>query len=553
MTACRHILLMVASAALLGAQPEQPRMSFEVTYVAADVIYINGGSDEGLTEGMELEISRLEPGQPLMAAQPVGSVRIQATAPSSAVCTILLNGGGIAKGDHAALSSGDAEQVAYLLTSQNSRKYAQIISFSDYTGEDPLKDELRAYIPKPPLAEINRVKGRISFQQSSLFDGTSGRASSQTGVSIRGEATRLGGTYWNFAGNWRGRISTRRGPETLTDLINRTYHVGFTYDSPYAKNTMGFGRLLLPWASSLNTIDGGYYGRKLGQSATAGAFAGSTPDPSAWNFDPNRQIVGVFSNFETGSFENVRYSGTFGVAHTRRNWRPERQFAFFENTVAVNRRFSVFHNAEVDNRSRGRFGSDTSGPVLSRSFLTVRAEANEYVTLDLSHNYFRGVPTFDDRLIGVGLVDQLLFQGVSGSIRVKLPARSSAYGQLGRSDRRGDESSSFNYLLGYTWGRLPWIHMRADFRTSSFSSSFGSGHYHSVSLSYDLREALRLEMQAGRQDFSGSLTQQNRAIFINSSLEWFFQEDYFLGTGITVYRGNIQDYSQVYFDLGYRF
>ena len=255
MTSWRYIFFLAMSCCSLRAQPEQPRMVFEVTYVGTDVIYINGGSDEGLEDGMELEISRLEPGQPLVASQSIGAVRIQATAPSSAVCTILLNRGGIARGDRAVLSAGDAEQVAYLRTSQNSRKYAQIISFSDYTGEDPLKDELRAYIPKPPLAEINRVKGRISFQQSSLFDGTSGRSSSQTGVSIRGEATRLGGTYWNFAGNWRGRISARRGPETLTDLINRTYHVGFTYDSPYSRNTMGFGRLLLPWASSLNTID----------------------------------------------------------------------------------------------------------------------------------------------------------------------------------------------------------------------------------------------------------------------------------------------------------
>lgn len=528
-------------------------MAFEVTYVAADAIYINGGSDEGIQEGMELDITRLLPGQALTSAQLVGSVRVQATAPSSAVCTILLDQGQMAKGDIANLSPGDAEQVAYLLTSQNSRHYPQIISFSDLTDQNPLEDELRAYVPRPPLAEINRLKGRISFQQSSLFDGTSGRSSSQTGVAIRADMTRLGGTYWNFRGNWRGRVSSRRGPETLTDLINRTYHIGFTFDSPYAKNTMGFGRLLLPWASSLNTIDGGYYGRRLKPSVTVGAFAGSTPDPSAWNFDPDRQIIGVFSSFEAGSFETVRYTGTVGAAHTRRSWRPERQFAFVENSVAVNRQFSVFHNAEVDNRSRGRFGSDTSGPVLSRSFLTVRAEASEYVTLDLSHNYFRGVPTFDDRLIGTGLVDQLLFQGVSGGIRVKLPGRSAAYAQLGRSDRQGDEIPSWNYLLGYTWGRLPWAHVRADFRTSRFSSSFGSGYYHSITLSRELSDALRLEVQAGQQDFTGALTRQNRARFVNSSIEWFFNRDYFFGSGITVYRGDVQNYSQLYLDVGYRF
>ena len=382
-----------------------------MTYVAADVIYIDGGGDEGLAEGMDLEVTRLEPGQPLMAADVVGSVRVQATSPQSAVCEVLVDFRGIEKGDLASLSLGDAENVAYLMTSKNARNYPQIISFTEMLEQNPLEDEQRAYVPRPTLAEVNRVRGRISMQHSSLFDDTTGTTSTQTGAAIRADMTRLGGTYWNFNGYWRGRANQRGGPETLTDLINRTYHIGFTYDSPYSRNKLGFGRLLLPWASSLNTLDGGYYGRALTRSTTVGVFAGTAPDPTAWNYDPDRQMIGVFSNFEKGSFDKARYTGTVGAAHTRRSWRPERQFAFFQNTLSVNRRFSVFHNAEVDHRSRGRFGSDSSGPVLSRNFLTVRAQANDYVTLDVSHNFFRGVPTFDDRLIGTGLIDELLFQG----------------------------------------------------------------------------------------------------------------------------------------------
>ena len=366
--------------------------------------------------------------------------------------------------------------------------------------------------------------------------------------------TRIGGTYWNFRGYWRGRLNSRnRGPQTLTDLVNRTSHIGAVYENPYSPNTMGFGRLLLPWASSLSTIDGGYFGRRLGKAATVGVFGGSTPDPTAWNYDPNRQILGVFSSFEAGDFDSVRYTGTVGAAHTRRSWRPERQFTFLENTVSVNRRFSLYHNAEADYRSRGRFGSETSGPVLSRSFLTLRAQASDVVTLDVSHSYFRGVPTFDDRLIGTGLVDQLLFQGLSGGLRIRLPRRSAVYGQLGRTDRRGDTAPSWNYMLGYTFGRVPWANVRADVRTSRFSSSFGEGRYHAFSLSREIAEVLRVEVQAGQQDFHGVLTNANRARFVNANLDWFLGAHYYLGFGLTAYRGNIQNYDQVFFDLGYRF
>ncbi|MEZ5363858.1 MAG: hypothetical protein R2748_16345 [Bryobacterales bacterium] len=341
--------LAMAAAAFGQSQPaRRARTQFEVTYVAADVLYLDGGSEEGLAEGMELDIKRLEPGQPLLSAKVIGNVRIIATAAQSAVCEVVSTTQAITKGDFAALSSVDAEKVSMLMTSEETRRYAQIISFSDLIdGLNPLEDEQRAYVPRPKLQEINRVRGRISMQQSSLFDHRTSSVSNQSGVSIRANVTRINGTYWNFGGNWRGRVNSRqRGPDnaTLTDLINRTYQIGLTYENPTSRNRMGFGRLILPWASSLATIDGGYYGRRLSPSTTVGAFAGSMPDPTAWNYDPNRQIAGVFSSFEKGRFDEVRYSGTVGML-CRRNWLAERQFAFVQNTVSLQRKLSVYHNA----------------------------------------------------------------------------------------------------------------------------------------------------------------------------------------------------------------
>ncbi|MBI1353680.1 MAG: hypothetical protein GC160_04985 [Acidobacteria bacterium] len=544
------------SSGVADAQPRTARTQFEVTYVAADVIYVDAGSEEGLAEGMELEVRRLEPGQPLMAAQTIASVKVIATSPQSAVCEVAGVVQPIVRGDFATLSSVDAEKVAMMMTSLNARQYAQVVEFSDFDGADPLEDEQREYVPRPPLHEINRTRGRISFQQSSLFDHVSGAAAHQAGLSLRTDVTRINGTYWNFGGNWRGRINSRNDGatnQTLTDLINRTYNVGLRYENPNSKNRIGVGRLLLPWASSLSTIDGGYYGRRLTKSTTVGAFGGTMPNPTAWNYDPNRQIAGVFSSFEKGSFEKVRYSGTLGAAHTRRSWRPERQFGFFQNTVSVQRRVSVYHNAEVDYRSQGRFGSMTSGPVLSRSYLTVRTQASDKVSFDVSHNYFRGVPTADTRLLGSGLLDDLLFQGLSAGMRVQLPERSAAYFQVGRSVRNSDTGASWNYMLGYTRGRLPWLGLRGDIRTSRFSSSFGSGRYHTLTLSRDLGDAFRFELQVGQQNFSGALTSQSRARFANGRVEWLFSRNYFVGLGLTGYRGQVQNYDQVFVDLGYRF
>ena len=152
-------------------------------------------------------------------------------------------------------------------------------------------------------------------------------------------------------------------------------------------------------------------------------------------------MAGVFTSVERGRYDRVRYVGTVGVAHTRRNWLAERQFAFLENGLFAGSHLSVYHSMEVDHQSKGRFESPTGGPVLTRSFLTVRAAATDWLSFDLSHNYFRTVPTFDTRLIGIGIADQLLFQGVTGGFRLGLPWR-----------------SALNGLLSYHCGQTPvWL------------------------------------------------------------------------------------------------
>ena len=135
----------------------------------------------------------------------------------------------------------------------------------------------------------------------------------------------------------------------------------------------GFGRLLVPWASSLSTIDGGYFGRKVGgeevrrlvslQAQRRIRLRGTMIRIGRW--------AACLSGWMSGSFETVRHTATVGVALSRHDWRPERQFLFLEDGLTVNRVFSVHYNLEADYQSRGRFVA--SNPVaVTRSFFTLR-------------------------------------------------------------------------------------------------------------------------------------------------------------------------------------
>ena len=58
------------------------------------------------------------------------------------------------------------------------------------------------------------------------------------------------------------------------------------------------------------------------------------------------------------------------------------------------------------------------------AFLRYVCSSTNRFSVDVNNNYFRGVPTFDERLIGTGLLDKMLFQGWSGGFRLELPVPS---------------------------------------------------------------------------------------------------------------------------------
>jgi hypothetical protein len=550
-----------------AAQPAQPvqvdatllpppalniQTDFKVKYVGQDAVYLIGGRAAGLTQGTKLTIKRRADSGAANDMVVVAELEVASVAATSAVCDVKSATGEIRAGDIAYLSELDAEALAQARAIGGQRKYPQVVTF---TEGDPLDEEAREEIPRPPLPEVNRARGRVGLDYSGISShGSVASSSSQIGGVLRADITRIGGTYWNMSGYWRGRLTSNSyaGQQTLQDLINRTYHLSVSYDNPKSNWVAGFGRLYLPWASSLDTIDGGYVGRKLGHGATAGMFAGSTPDPTSWDYNPDRRIAGLFVNFEGGSFDSVHYTSTSGVALSSLGWVLARPFIFFENGIFFKRYFSIYQSAQADD-PRPAPGVTRAGAGLSRSYTTLRFQPHKRISFDLNHNYFRDVPTFSVQLIGTGLVDKYLFQGLSAGVRVEPVRHISVYTDIGRSDRTGDQKTSINQLYGVAWDHIWKTGLRADLRASKFDSSFGSGSYRSLSLSRNFGDSLHWQIQAGRQTLASTYSAQGASRFINSSVDASFARHYFLQGDFTMQRGSVLDYDQWIFTFGYRF
>jgi hypothetical protein len=550
-----------APARTMIARSDDPnlRTVFKVKYVAEGVAYLEGGRAQGLAEGMKLEVEETNlparQGESASSADPrvVAELEVTAVAESSAVTDIHTPKRPVVAGDLAYLSSEDAAAMVQQRALSATRQYPAVISF---TEGDTLDEEERELVPRPPLPSVNRARGRIGFDSmETISHGLTSVTSTDIGIVFRGDITRIGGTFWNLSGYWRGRLTKQSAAsqQTLQSLINRTYHLNMTYDNPNSQLVAGFGRLYLPWAPSLDTIDGGYFGRRMGHGSTIGIFAGSTPDPSSWDYSPDRVIGGAFINFEGGGYDRFHYSATSGLGISMVKWAIDRPFIFFEDSVSYKRDIAVYESAQFDS-PRGNSVAPAPGPGLGRNFFTLRVNPHPRVEVDFNYNYFRDIPTFDPTLISVdpSLLSKFLFQGFSAGGRVEVAKQIWLSTNLGRSSRTGDTKASLNEMYGITFGRLPWIALRADAHYAKFDSSFGSGSYESVSLSRQLSERLRLEVLLGQQNFASTVTTANRARFLTGTVETVFGPHYYLQSSFTTNRGDLS-YDQFMFSLGYRF
>jgi hypothetical protein len=534
------------------------RTDFHVRYISGTDVYIDGGRDAGLAEGTKLVLKQ-DPTKPdkdpaNLAIEPgvIAKITVVSVASTSAVCQIDAKARDIVVGDILSLPNTEIEKLVERNTLGNTRKYPMVVTFSE---GDPLDEEVRDTIPRPPLPEVNQMRGRIGFDMSRISQpGQGASTSTQYGMVLRADFTRLFGTHWNLNGYWRGSLQSSSTPSlpTLQDTINRTYLMSLSYINPGSHWLAGIGRLYLPWASSLETIDGGYVGRQFSPKTVTGLFAGSTPDPTSWSYNPQGKIGGLFFNVHGGSFENFHYSSTGGVGVNLIGWAVNRPFVFTENDFSFKRYFSVYHSMQVD-KPTANPSTPAVGIGLGQSLLSLRIQVHPRVTLDLTDTYFRDVPTYDPTLVGTGLLDKYLFQGLNGGARIQFPKHITGYFSVGNSSDSSDPKSSLNTLFGVTMSNIWKTGLQADARYSKFDSAFAAGTYRSVSITRDLGERLRLNLQGGSYVYTSSLAANSSSFFVNLLFDTNLGSRYFFQSAFTAQRGGTMEYNQWTSTLGYRF
>jgi hypothetical protein len=524
--------------------------SFKVKYVAEGAAYLNGGRSSGVAEGMTLVVHESDLAQ-ADAPNPLGTVvaqlRVVSVAETSSVTEIHNVTRDVKPGDWAELSQADYARLGEI-------PVANAAVNNSAPGSLALAPPASTQIAQ--TTQDSRMLARVGLDYSGISSsGSTPGHSGSVGLSFQTDMTRIAGTHWNLQGYWRGRFTSNSQPDegTIDDYLDRSYIIQLFYDNPDSKWVAGIGRLYLPWAVSLDTIDGGYVGRKFGTGVTAGAFFGSTPNPATWNYRPDQQITGSFVNFEGGNHDNLHYTSTTAVAVNFLKWQLDRPYLFLENALSYGTHFAIYHSLIVDSPQGVSTDGITPGAGISRSYLTLQIQPLRWISFGFFHNYFRDVPTAATALVGTGMVDKLLYQGVNGTVRIEPMKWLSLYTTLGRSDKTGDTKHSWNQMYGFALKDMFGTGMRADVHYSKFDSSFARGIYRIVSLSRPMGSRLMWNLQLGSQSLNSMFTANQHSLFVDGSFDANLSAHTFLQSGYTIERGAQLNYNQWHLSLGYRF
>ena len=536
--------------------PAAMRTEFHVQYVNGNNAYIDGGRDAGLSEGTALVLkqdpTKTSAGNTAIELGIIAKLKVVAIASASAVCEVEASGRNVSPGDVLSLPDSEVSRMVEKDALGNTRQYPMVISFS---AGDPLDEEVRETVPRPPLPEVNQIRGRIGFDVSTIRElGQGASVSNSYGMVFRADFTRIFGTHWNLNGYWRGNLRQNSSAyqSSIQDLVNRTYLMSLSYVNPDSRWSAGIGRLYVPYANSLETIDGAYGGMQFSKHGMLGLFAGSTPDPTAWDYNPQRRIGGVYLNAHGGRFDAFRYSTSAGYGVELMKWTVNRPFVFTENDFSFKRIFNVYHSMQID-RPTANPGMTAISTGLGQSLLSVRVEVHPRVSLDLTDTYFRDVPTYDPTLVGTGLLDKYLYQGINGGARIQFPKHITGYFSLGSSSDSTDPKNSLNKMFGATMANIWKTGLTADARVAQFDSSFASGKYTTITISREMLDNMQLNLQFGKYAYSSTVAATSDSSFVNFLFETNLGARLFLESMYTIQRGGSLNYNQWTSTLGYRF
>jgi hypothetical protein len=403
----------------------------KVTYVTAQQLYLNAGSEEGVLRGDTVTVFR--------HGAAIAQARVSFVSPHSAAALIITADSLCVPGDVAVITTAAGPSPASASTRdtllQVSRQNPPVAALPESipgSGSTVVRGRLAVQYVGEFAAD-----SRMNVQQPALLASLRVTNLESTGLtlSLTGRAFHdLTDGYVRFGAVRRTRVDVY---DFQLGLDRQEDHVGFAV-----------GRMVSRYAGALGLLDGGQLFARAG-GWTAGILAGRGIQQSALGIQGAQLKSAFFAGYQEDDGALHRYEGTVAFARQTLHGALDRQFLAFQGSAFVGASFQAFGSAEIDLRNPSNPLSSSSQGFSNASFF-LNYIAAWWLSGSLSYDETRPVYLPQTmKSVPDSLFDDALQHGIRASVTARVSRWITLSGSAGYRYRQGDPRPSHT-LVGET-------------------------------------------------------------------------------------------------------
>lgn len=498
-------MLLVSFPSVSRAQ-ERTVLKNSVSYVAASVVYINGGREGHIAVGDTLIISR--------ASVRIGSVIITAVSKRSSASQVIAQTVPIIAGDDAVIekvveiASSPAPSVVVVQDSASGANTASVPRSGPSAGT-------------PASLTENIVSGRAGLQYIGNLAEDSRLNISQPSLNLRMSVQNLYGSglvlsFYERTSYDLSDIYNRYGDHTR--MRTRVYDLSVQTMDPNAPLNFSIGRISSEYVGALGTFDGGQFVYRYDQYA-AGFLYGARVQDRASGFNGDETKGAFFLNMRTGTGVD-QYSGTLAYGRQLVKGNLDREFMYLQNFYMMGPELSVYQSSEVELNDINN-NVRTRTVKLSNTFLSLNYYPVEWLSTNVGYDGARTVYLFESmKTIADTLLDRTMMQGYRAGATVRLPYFMSVSGNLIYRTKKGDPRDSRNASLSFRIADLLQSDIGAGIRYADIVGVYTSGSNLTLDLDRTFFNALSVDMRYDFYRYTVSTVKQTyttHTLSVNSS------------------------------------
>lgn len=513
--------------------------TYKITYISAEHVYIDGGSEDGLNAG--------------------DTLRANGTGPDTVLVELLYTAGHSSSGrkisGNSRLSEGDRLVVHARTQAGPDLESASAVSANSINelAADPI--EITDFPDEPPASTL--IKGTLSFGLYHWSDHSPANLDfTQTSTRLNMKVHHLWDEHVTLIIRSRGRYDARdRAYSSVgrSEWENRLWELSLVYDNDAKGLYIAAGRILPKRMAAAGYLDGAVVEYEIGRSLHIGLMAGSEPDWMYRTSGPSLNRAGGYMTLLAGAQKSFYFEQTLAVIGEMHSDRISRSYMVSSGRLSYSSRWGINHTTEIDINTGWRKDRTGESVAVSRAYVYGYYRLNRALRLGLSYDNLKRYWTYEYMSVADSLFDDRSRQGWRARAEVSPGVHwylSGSFGLRNHPDA-ADPTTAFSVNLR----RSKFIRQSASL--ALMYSGFNGPHEHGTNYSGQLQIiTIRpgvMHFGYGRYQYAVDEVNEDRSSwYLESGVDTDIGKNYYIGGSVQYNTGADIDGWRYRAEFGYR-